>query len=225
MSLKFIKMFGVSILCTLFTLLPVSSVETFAALENIEQIGGAYGDLMDAKSQYKHEHPEDETNYECHHLIAKKALNEWGNAVYFYYDEQVTPFNSFLVDDKDQNWAPSITMEKKDHELTRSYWDPERSTHEQSMRSQAFIDEQAGAIIEEGNIVGVLEDEIDFIKQNFGNKYKRAIREVLDYIKDLQFRHRHDANGQFLCMINPEEPSWYIKYPIGMYAYSPDDIF
>lgn len=223
MSLKFIKMFGVSILCTLFTLLPVSSVETFAALENIEQIGGAYGDLMDAKSQYKHEHPEDETNYECHHLIAKKALNEWGNAVYFYYDEQVTPFNAFLVDDKDQNWAPSITMEKKDHELTRSYWDPERSTHEQSMRSQAFIDEQAGAIIEEGNIVGVLEDEIDFIKQNFGNKYKRAIREVWDYIKDLQFRHRHDANGQFLYMINPEEPSWYIKYPIGVYSL--DDIF
>ena len=223
MSLKFIKMFGVSILCTLFTLLPVSSVETFAALENIEQIGGAYGDLMDAKSQYKHEHPEDETNYECHHLIAKKALNEWGNAVYFYYDEQVTPFNAFLVDDKDQNWAPSITMEKKDHELTRSYWDPERSTHEQSMRSQAFIDEQAGAIIEEGNIVGVLEDEIDFIKQNFGNKHKRAIREVWDYIKDLQFRHRHDANGQFLYMINPEEPSWYIKYPIGVYSL--DDIF
>ena len=212
MSLKFIKMFGVSILCTLFTLLPVSSVETFAALENIEQIGGAYGDLMDAKSQYKHEHPEDETNYECHHLIAKKALNEWGNAVCFYYDEQVTPFNAFLVDDKDQNWAPSITMEKKDHELTRSYWDPERSTHEQSMRSQTFIDVQARSIIEEGNIVGVLRDEIDFIKQIFGNKYKRAIREVWDY-------------GQFLCMINPEEPSLYIKYPIGMYVYSPDDIF
>lgn len=223
MSLKFIKMFGVSILCTLFTLLPISSVETFAALENIEQIGGAYGDLMDAKSQYKHEHPEDETNYECHHLIAKKALNEWGNAVYFYYDEQVTPFNAFLVDDKDQNWAPSITMEKKDHELTRSYWDPERSTPEQSMRSQVFIDVQARSIIEEGNIVGVLKDEIDFIKQNFGNKYKRAIREVWDYIKYLQFRH--DVNGQFLCMINPEEPSWYIKYPIGMYVYSPDDIF
>lgn len=223
MSLKFIKMFGVSILCTLFTLLPISSVETFAALENIEQIGGAYGDLMDAKSQYKHEHPEDETNYECHHLIARKALNEWGNAVYFYYDEQVTPFNAFLVDDKDQNWAPSITMEKKDHELTRSYWDPERSTPEQSMRSQVFIDVQARSIIEEGNIVGVLKDEIDFIKQNFGNKYKRAIREVWDYIKYLQFRH--DVNGQFLCMINPEEPSWYIKYPIGMYVYSPDDIF
>lgn len=223
MSLKFIKMFGVSILCTLFTLLPVSSVETFAALENIEQIGGAYGDLMDAKLQYQEEHTEDKTNYECHHLIAKKALNEWGNAVYDYYDKQVTPFNAFLVDDKDQNWAPSITMEKKDHELTRSFWDPERSTHEQSMRSQAFIDEQAGAIIEEGNIVGVLKDEIDFIKQKFGNKYKRAIREVWDYIKYLQFRHRHDANGQFLYMINPEEPSWYIKYPIGVYSL--DDIF
>ena len=114
-------------------------------------------------------------------------------------------------------------MEKKDHELTRSYWDPERSTPEQSMRSQVFIDVQARSIIEEGNIVGVLRDEIDFIKQNFGNKYKRAIREVWDYIKYLQFRH--DANGQFLCMINPEEPSLYIKYPIGMYVYSPDDIF
>ena len=56
MSLKFIKMFVVPILCTLFTLLPVSSVETFAALEDIEQIGGAYSDLMYAKLQYQAEH-------------------------------------------------------------------------------------------------------------------------------------------------------------------------
>lgn len=207
------KVFIVSIFCTLFTLLSVSSVGTFASLDDIDQLGGAYGDLIYSKAQYEEHRPEDdETVYECHHLISRSALNKWAREVRLSCG--ITRYNAFLIDDMDQKWAPSITMEKEDHEKTRSYWNPDRSTDEQLRKSQEYIDNQARRIIEDGDIIGVLKEEINFIQVSFGNKYDRAISEVLDYVRYLRFRH---IGKSILYMRNPEHPNLHLEFPFGEY--------
>ena len=63
---------------------------------------------------YKDKHPEDQTEYECHHLISKEALNRWGKRI--KHKGLVNSYNEFLVNDVNQNWAPAIVMEKADYE-------------------------------------------------------------------------------------------------------------
>lgn len=212
MKLKSLKVPTISILCSLLTLISLSSINTFAALEDIDQLGGAYGDLIEAKREYTSEHPEDNTVYECHHLIAREALNKWGDLVFEKCYGNVTQFNAFLIDDKNQNWGPSIIMEQADHAKTLSYYNKDTRSEKENRDAISYIDKQAYMIIKQGNIIGILKDEISFIQKTFGHKYDRAIKEVLFYIKELEFRHER---GSVLSMNNPENPNWYFEFHFG----------
>lgn len=207
MNLKFIKKSFSWLICCVLLLTSVPQAKTFATLEDIEYLGGAYDKLLDAKNRYLDSHPDDHTEYECHHLISRQALNRWGAYIRVRYGED--QYNAFLTADSWQNWAPAITMEKADHELTCSHWD-ENYTEEQSELSSIYRDFQAKSLIYAGDVIGTLTDEADFIRETFGHKYDRAINEVWQYINSLQFRH---INGTTLTMNNPNHDGWYFEYP------------
>ena len=177
-----------------------SSTNIFANINNIELIGGSYEDIRNAKINYYNNNKYDGKLYDCHHLIAKGALKQWGDEI--EDREGVSPFNNFILEDEDQCWAPSITMEQEDHKKTLSYF----NVFNKSDAASEYIDEQARRIIEDGDIIGVLKDEINFIKKTFGHKYDRAINEVWDYIKTLEFRHE---NHQTLFMNHPYHKGWF----------------
>lgn len=200
MNLKFIKKSFSWLICCVLLLTSVPQAKTFATLEDIKYLGGAYDRLLDAKNRYLDSHPDDLTEYECHHLISRQALNRWGNYICVIYGED--QYNDFLTNDDWQAWAPAITMEKADHEKTLS--------HISNSDCGQYIDKQAKRLIYHGDIMGVLNDEIIFIKQTFGHKYDRAINEVCQYINRLQFRH---INGTTLVMNNPYYGNWYFEYP------------
>ena len=216
MKLNILKRFSTLVLCTILVFTSFPSLKTFADLEDIEFIGGAYGALLEVNYEYRHEHPDDKTVYECHHLISKEALNLWGDDICNKYGKN--RYNKFITGETDytedlkQEWAPSITMEKADHEKTLSYCNKETRTKEQNDSANEYIHEQAARIIVEGNIIGVLKDEIDFIKETFGNKYDRAIKEVCKYIKSLEIKH---VNSSTLKMRNPYRLKWHFEYRFG----------
>ena len=97
-------------------------------------------------------------------------------------------------------------MEKKDHELTRSYYFGNQRQKDDALR---YIDFQASKIIDNGDIMGVLKEEIDFIKKTFGHKYDRGISEVYEYIGWLEFRHE---NRNTLYMRNPDNQRYFFRY-------------
>ena len=216
MKLKFIKKFITTVVYCALLFVSLSHMEVFAALENIIILGGSYQELLEEKNRYLDSNPFDNTIYECHHLIAKEALNRWGDCICErarkFHRNAITCYNEFLVDDLSQEWAPSITMEKTDHEKTLSYYNPITSSATQKERAEAYIDEQAERIICNGDIIGVLKYEIAFIQRTFGHKYDRAIREVWEYINSLECRHR---NGNTLVMRNPDNYRMYFYYYFG----------
>lgn len=213
MKLKFFKKISAAFACiVLLTTFALQSAAVFADFKDIEVLGGSYGMLREKVREYQNTHPEDTTEYECHHLVSKEALNTWADEVLFTQKTKITSFNKFLLNDLDQYWAPAIVMEKDDHKLTESYWNPKTSTHKQARKSLKYINMQAGRIIEKGDIIGVLNDEIAFIKTTFGHKYDRAIEEVWNYIRRLQFRHPDKST---LAMIHPDNPNWYFKFQFG----------
>lgn len=183
------KLVSVS-LCLLVAFGSLVSINSFADLSDIEIQGGSYMYVRKTKTEYKKNHPEDKTEYECHHLISKQALNRWGKEIAFrgLADDD----NCFLTGDKMQNWAPSITMEKADHEKTLSYYYENAVTDEQKEQNEkasAYRKRQANRIIYDGDIIGVLKDECDFIRETFGHKYDKALSQVWIYIRNLEFRH------------------------------------
>ena len=103
-------------------------------------------------------------------------------------------------------------MEKQDHERTLSYFNTVTRTEEQNRWAEVYIQQQAQRIIQEGDIVGVLKDEMNFIRATFGHKYDLALDEAGDYIRYLQFRH---PKKSILTMVNPDNDRWYFEYYFG----------
>lgn len=204
MKFNFMKKLFSSLLCSL---LVIGITPLFKAAAIGDYLGGSYEDVLGEKNSYKEEHPEDETEYECHHLIAKEALNQWGDEVFKKCGWST--FNRFLVDDRIQKWGPSIIMEKADHEKTLSYYNPKTRTKQQNAQAIKYINDQASRIIEDGDIIGVLRDETDFIRRTFGHKYDRALDEVWEYIRYLKFRH---PTPNKLTMTNPYTQTLYFSY-------------
>lgn len=199
------KLYKISlIIFSMFYVSPILFNQVFASLDDIDLVGGSYADILDAKNAYYDSEDYDDKDYECHHLIAKGALNRFGDVI--AEKEGITRFNEFLTDDVDQLWGPSITMEKKDHELTRSYYFGNQRQKDDALR---YIDFQASKIIDNGDIMGVLKEEIDFIKKTFGHKYDRGISEVYEYIGWLEFRHE---NRNTLYMRNPDNQRYFFRY-------------
>ncbi len=225
MRLNFIKKSIMSVISSLLLLASVPSVNTFASLDDFLTLGGSYEDVRSAVISRQMDDQDDKTKYECHHLIARWALNDWADHIravnhakrhHNYNDYDFDPdegaldynkYEEFLMDE-DQKWGPSIIMEKADHEKTLSYCN-DRSTREKRNMSARYLREQADRLIERGDIMGVIMDEINFIKNTFGHKYDRAIKEVLEYVKSLNFRH---VDRKILIMNNPYNPKWYFKY-------------
>ena len=203
MKLKLIKKFITIILSCTLLFVSTPHIKIFSALEDIKKLGGSYIELLEEKNKYRDSHPDDHTTYECHHLIAKKALNDWGKRI------PMEESNDFLTNDTKQNWAPTITMEKADHEKTLSYCN-NSSSAEQKIRAREYIKEQSDRLIFDGNIIGVLKDEINFIRITFGKKYARAIKEVWQYINSLNCRHIDQKTT--LIMTNPDDRSLHFKY-------------
>lgn len=192
------------VFCSVFCVSQILFNQVFASINDIDLVGGAYEDVLNAKNDYYNSEYYDGKDYECHHLIAKEALNRWGDVI--IEKNGINQFNEFITDDLYQNWAPSITMEKRDHELTRSYYSGNQRQRDNALR---YIDYQASNIINNGDIMGVLKEEINFIKHTFGNKYDRGISEVYKYTGSLEFRHE---NGNTLYMRNPANSRWFFRY-------------
>lgn len=186
-------------LCIIFTFSSAFSVKTFAALEDIKILGGSYEKIRESVSEYKKSPDHDDEEYHCHHLISREALNTWSNHIISANGGLIGREYKFLTDSEIQYWTPSIIMEKEDHEKTLSFC-CEDSTKEQKEFSKIYRNYQARKIINNGDIIGILDYETKLIKNIFGEKYNRAIKEVWAYINSLEFRHsRHGI----LSMKNP----------------------
>ena len=196
-------------LCLLLAFGSFASIKCFAALEDIPIQGGSYAHVMKEKKEYKKQHPEDQTIYECHHLISKEALNRWGEKI--KRRGLANKNNEFLVNDLNQNWAPAIVMEKADHERTLSYFNLKTRNNKKNNQAFDYIRIQANRIIYFGDIIGVLNDEVEYIHKTFGNKYDKALKQVIEYINFLKFRYcdcksesePEYATNKFLIMNNP----------------------
>ena len=157
--------------------------------------GGSYASLFAQQSLRK-----GSPQYECHHLIAKEALNQWYEEV--EREQGTNPYNSFLADPT-QGWAPAIVMSHTDHAKTLSYCGG--TSRKMKKEALKYIDAQANDIIEHGDIIGVLKTETDSIKEIFGDKYDNALKQAWDYMKSLECRHIN--GGTTLQMKNPNQPS------------------
>ena len=156
---------------------------------------------------YKDKHPEDQTEYECHHLISKEALNRWADKI--KSRGLADGDNEFLVNDLDQNWAPAIVMEKADHERTLSYFNLETRSDEENQKAFDYIRVQANRIIYFGDIWGVLKNEFKYIRETFGNKYDEALKQAFEYVRFYLFVH---TNYDHLVMRNPTNPHLKFTY-------------
>lgn len=202
MILKSVEKFFTVTICALLIAISSPQVGSFADLSDISHIGGSYEMLREEVSQYIRKHPEDPNRYECHHLISKSALKGWAGKI------SINKYNDFLFDFENQGWAPSIVMEKADHEKTLSYCNDSK-TYDQRRQAFRYMQWQEQRIVEQGDIMGVLETEFTFIRSAFGHKYDRAIKEVKEYIRKLNFRH---FGRKALLMRHPYNPYLYFKY-------------
>ncbi|MCM1277315.1 MAG: hypothetical protein NC299_18480 [Lachnospiraceae bacterium] len=73
--------------------------------------------------------------------------------------------------------GPAIKMEKADHRKTASYG----SSHE-----AIEYREKQKELIDNGDFRGAVQMDIDDIKSKFGNKYDKAISQMLDYVDKLE---------------------------------------
>lgn len=211
MKLNIKKNFFAISLCLLVAFGSLASINSFADLKDIEIQGGSYAYVCKIRTEYKKQHLEDKTEYECHHLISKQALNRWGKEIAFR--DLANDSNWFLTGDEKQSWAPSITMEKADHEKTLSYFYKNATTEEQKKqneRAKDYRNYQANRIIYGGDIIGVLKDEIDFIRETFGHKYDIALDQVWDYINNLGINCYPDLN--IVEIGHPNNLDLYITY-------------
>lgn len=210
MKQNFLRRLTTIILCSIISITPFASIKAFASLDDIETVGGRYDEIVKSRNEYKIENPDDTKVYECHHLISREALNLWGDDMEDRFGSN--SYNEFIVEDLRQNWAPSIIMEKADHEKTLSYYNKKTRTEEQNLKAVGYINRQAQKIIEKGDVIGVLVDETKAIKKLFGDKYNRALQQMWEYVRYLNFRH---TDSRTLVMDNPDRIGWYLCYKFG----------
>ena len=142
-----------------------------------------------------------EPDNDCHHLIARAALERWYRTM---KHNKYTKFLSF----KSQSWAPSIIMTHHDHMLTDSYCGDD--LHDETLLQSAFkyIDTQATRLIKSGDIIGVLQDEVDAIEELFGSKYEQAIKEMWTYFYSLDPK----LSNNLLTFTNPNIRNFTFRY-------------
>lgn len=215
MKLTFIKKFITLFTCFLLLFAFVSHIQTFASFADLMELyysGGSYEGVQAAKNDYLLDYPEDKTEYECHYLIPKYALNNWANYIRKVRQKKhmnvVTPDNSFLVNDSEQMWTPAIIMEKYDYKKAISYCNP-HGTIKQKYLAERYILHLTRKIIHKGDIMDIIMEEVNFIRENFDSKYDRAIDKALRYVKSLEITL---LNNKTLFMKNPYCPSRYFEY-------------
>ena len=121
-------------------------------------IGGSYEFVQ---------HFADSSTHEAHHLIPKKLL--------------------IITGILKVSEGPSIRMEKKDHQLTRSYKRRDMLKNDFFRKQQEYL--------EALNIREAVEMEIADIQAKFGSKYDDAIREVRKYITKLEKQLKNHNGG------------------------------
>ena len=131
----------------------IFSHSTFAKLGDIDVLGGSYYQVFDAKNDYLKSHPDDNNVYECHHLIARAAMDRFRDQMFFF-----NKYNDFLLDESHGS-VPPITMDKCDHEKTLSYFDLKARINMKNRRAEEYIDYQAEVLCNEGNIVGLIKKD------------------------------------------------------------------
>lgn len=167
-------------------------VPTYYPPVEVRILGGSYEQI---RNQYY-----DTSKYEVHHLIAREAWNRLGDEI--RKRQGSTCYNDFVVDDLDQNWAPSILMEKSDHEKTASYYNTSTRTARQNKEAKEYINYQAEILLLSGNIQLLLNEECDIIRIFFPGKYDRAIGQMFAYMHrrfwfhdgTLFIRHPHNRS-------------------------------
>ena len=122
---------------------------------------------IDVINDFHTEHFADSSTHEAHHLIPKKLL--------------------IITGILKVSEGPSIRMEKKDHQLTRSY-------KRRDMLKNDFFRKQP-EYLKDLNIRSAVEMEIAEIKAKFGSKYDDAIREVRKYITKLEKQLKNHNGG------------------------------
>ena len=140
------------------------------------------------------------SDFDCHHLIARGALLRW------YKSMKHTRFTKFLSY-KSQNWAPSIMMTHEDHMKTLSYCGRDVSNVKKK-EAHEYIETQSKRLIEAGDIIHVLEDEVKAIEELFGSKYKEAIEEMWLYFYSLNPKRTETL----LTFINPNIHNFTFRY-------------
>ena len=121
-------------------------------------IGGSYEFVQ---------HFADSSTHEAHHLIPQKLL--------------------IITGILKVSEGPSIRMEKKDHQLTRSYKRRDMLKNDFFRKQQEYL--------EALNIREAVEMEIADIQAKFGSKYDDAIREVRKYITKLEKQLKNHNGG------------------------------
>lgn len=121
-------------------------------------IGGSYEFVQ---------HFADSSTHEAHHLIPQKLL--------------------IITGILKVSEGPSIRMEKKDHQLTRSYKRRDMLKNDFFRKQQEYL--------EAHNIREAVEMEIADIQAKFGSKYDDAIREVRKYITKLEKQLKNHNGG------------------------------
>lgn len=215
MKLKLIKKTITFFMCLLLSFAFVPHIETFASFDILMTYyhsGGFYSGVQKAKNDYLTFYPQNTTEYECHYLIPQRSLNAWANYIRYIRGQNhrhiVTISNAFLVNDLQQKWAPAIIMEKADHEKTTSYYD-DSSTKEKQHLAKKYHLRQAEELIFKGDIIGVIMNEINDIREKFGNKYDIAINKALQYVKSLNIRYTDEKS---VVMDNPYNSLWFFHY-------------
>ena len=121
-------------------------------------IGGSYEFVQ---------HFADSSTHEAHHLIPQKLL--------------------IITGILKVSEGPSIRMEKKDHQLTRSYKRRDMLKNDFFRKQQEYL--------EALNIREAVEMEIADIQAKFGSKYDDAIREVRKYVAKLEKQLKNHNGG------------------------------
>ena len=108
-------------------------------------------------------------NTECHHLISRKALNDWCK----YLGDDAPRW----LTDPTQGWAPAIRMSTEDHAKTPSYYNTSTMSPADLKRASEYIEDQTYALIH-GGIEACFQLEVHKLTVLFGDKYSTAINQA-----------------------------------------------
>lgn len=158
----------------------------YAKLPNVRVLGGSFEEI--AKQNF------DEREYCIHYLISPEALRE------IFHDGEGYYLNGFDESCLVENWAPAILMEVEDWKKTRSapkcvMWD---------FVAFKLYTIEVERLSENGDIIGLLQEECDDIRKKFGDKYDDAIEQMFNSMK-----RKITRGDNFLC-VSPS-PECFLK--------------